>query len=147
MSTKTKRRVLFSIATAAMSAIGLLACPSPSQAAPCNQWNFVGKTRFIQSNGWTMEFDSAGPMAQGRASARSVGLVPGSMSGIVAGRIDRYAVNLQVNWDGGSLGKDEGSVDANGFAHGVTYDAAHPESHATWNSESALGCNIAGRLG
>jgi hypothetical protein len=84
-------------------------------------------------------FYSTGPRAQGHATATALDS-GGVMSGTVEGRIDGYAVNLTVSWDGGSVGKYEGSVDANGFASGVTYDAKNPSSTATWSSQRPFLC-------
>jgi hypothetical protein len=62
------------------------------------------------------------------------------MTGTVDGGIDGYAVNVQVHWNGCSLGKYEGSVDANGFASGTTYDAKNPGTTATWSLSEPLRC-------
>ena len=62
------------------------------------------------------------------------------MNGKINGGIEGYAVKLDVNWVEGALRKYEGSVDANGFASGVTYDAKNPSSTATWHSQYALRC-------
>lgn len=115
--------------------------PALAQAAPpCSQWGFGGDTRLNQSNGWTLAFNSTGPRAQGRAQAFGGRDSPGHMVGTVDGGIDGYVVNLQVRWDGGEFGKYDGSVDANGFASGITYDARNPGSSAGWSSGQPLRC-------
>jgi hypothetical protein len=137
---------LFAAATA-ISAIGFVMVPAPARAGPmlplvapaCSQWGFDGPMSFRQSNNWGLTFDSRGPRAQGPATARNRAVAQ-PMHGTISGGIDGYAVNLEVRWDSGSVGKYEGSVDANGFANGVTYDAKHTGSTATWNSNSALRC-------
>jgi len=127
------------IAAILISAGVAVGSAAPASAAPCNQWGFDGRTGFMQDNGWVMWFDSQGARAQGAANAYSADLT-GSMHGTIDGRIDGYAINLTARWDGGALGKYEGSVDANGFASGVTYDAKTPTSHATWRSDRPLRC-------
>lgn len=62
------------------------------------------------------------------------------MHGTVEGGTKGYAINLQVRWAGGELGKYDGSVDAEGFASGHTYDGRTPSSAATWNSAAPLRC-------
>lgn len=124
-------------------AISLLCAPTLAQAAPpCSQWGFAGRTNFNQSNGWTLGFDSTGPQARGRASAVATNpdgdLV--AMYGTVSGAIDGYAVNLEVRWDNGPFGKYEGSVDANGFASGTTYDVVNRGSAAGWSTQRPLQC-------
>jgi hypothetical protein len=114
----------------------------PLFAPPCSQWGFSGPTGFNQSNGWRLDFDSTGPRAQGAAHAyhydeddnRS------EMHGTISGGVEGYAVKVEVAWNSGALGKYEGSVDANGFASGTSYDAKTPSSTATWNSVSPLRC-------
>jgi hypothetical protein len=138
---------IFGAATA-FSALGLIFAPAIALAAPplplappCSQWGFAGDTRFDQSNGWAMRFTSTGAQANGPA----VGFTPKpptqpSMHGTISGGVDGYAIKLEVRWDGGALGKYEGSVDANGFAHGTSYDAKTPSSTATWTTEGPLKC-------
>jgi hypothetical protein len=124
--------------TAAVPAL-VFSNPGTSEAAPpCSQWGFDGPSFFRQSNDWTFNFDSTGPKAQGPAQADHFG--HDVMNGTISGGIDGYAVNLDVHWDTGSVGKYTGSVDANGFASGTTYDAKYPNSTATWNSNSAFRC-------
>jgi hypothetical protein len=38
------------------------------------------------------------------------------------------------------MGKYEGSVDTNGYAHGQTYDGKTPTSSAAWDSDVPLVC-------
>ncbi|MDT5215878.1 MAG: hypothetical protein QOK18_4117 [Mycobacterium sp.] len=106
-------------------------------APPCGQWAFAGGTVLSQSNGWTMAFTSDGPRAQGHADAWAG---DGQLHGTVDGAIEGYSVNVSAHWDNGSLGKYEGSVDANGFGSGVTFDARNPSSTATWSTVRALRC-------
>ena len=140
----------FTLVTVAAPALILLNAGLAS-AGPCTQWGFAGQTQFNQSNGWTLFFESTGAKAQGRASAvgsapggfRMVGVnpedIPG-MHGNIDGGVDGYVLNVTARWDGGSVGRYEGSVDANGFAHGVTYDARDPSSTAKWDSNGPLQC-------
>jgi hypothetical protein len=83
-------------------------------------------------------FNSTGARAEGRT--RGDYHEKDVMYGTIEGGIDGYRVNFDVRWDDGPRGKYEGSVDANGFASGITYDARNPASTATWHSNGAFVC-------
>jgi hypothetical protein len=50
-------------------------------------------------------------------------------------------VNVTARWYRGRMGKYEGSVDTNGYAHGQTYDGKTPTSSAAWGSDVPLVCD------
>lgn len=135
MSTRT----VITAVTTALSAF-LLVVPAPAQAAPCTQWAFNGYTVLNQSNGWQMIFNSTETRVNGTAKARAGNNLDNTMTGNVTGGIDRYAINLEVRWNSGPFGKYEGSVDANGFASGTTYDVVNRGSSAGWSAGQPLRC-------
>jgi hypothetical protein len=143
MSINIKQMMLLIASATGIGALGVFIVPAPqTQAAPCGQWGFTGQTHLQQSNNWAMFFTSTGTTAQGRAdgiSNRFGGGSPPDMHGSISGGIDGSTINLEVQWDNGPVGKYTGSVGADGFAHGTTYDAKNPGSKATWDS-SPLTC-------
>jgi hypothetical protein len=139
MSTTLIRKSPRATSASLLAATSLLALSAHALAdPPFAQWSFAdGETTLEQDNGWMLHFTSPGPNARGRADATNVN---GYMVGTVKGQITGYQVDFTVNWDGGSVGKYTGSVDANGFASGVTYDAKHPGSSSPWHSTGPLVC-------
>ncbi len=121
----------------------------------CNQWGFAGdETVFVQSGDWLVIFKTNGTQAAGEASAIHT-FDPGgplgldflphgddveSMHGSVEGGIDGYHLKVTIAWDTGPVGVYEGSIDMNGIAKGMTYDATNPASTGTWQSRGPLKC-------
>jgi hypothetical protein len=154
------RQAAFAASIAAASAIVLVAGPAPSQAdpplpygplkplaPPCTQWDFDDNTSLKQKNGWGVFIKSGILKAHGAPQWRvqalkedfdSWRITPGQ--GTLSGRIDGSSVNLFVQWDSGPAGPYVGSVDANGFAHGDTYDVNNPGSSSRWDSDKPLRC-------
>ena len=118
----------------------LLTWAAPAQAAPCSQWGFPGgRFLFTQSNGYTVELSSpSGQDAQSRALAWNNS--GDELYGRSGGNINGYHINFDVQWTNGHIGKYQGGMDPNGFAHGSTVDLKDPNSTASWDSVAALRC-------
>jgi hypothetical protein len=142
------RSLLFA-ALASMSAAGFLMVAPPAQADPsCLQFSFLGDFSLKQANGYTVSFNSNGPVASGDAVA--VGKSGDRMQGPVSGGIQGSKVDFTVRWNVASFDGDNaayighyvGDVDAAGYVHGTTSNDTQPRasSPSRWNSTSQLGC-------
>lgn len=142
-------RVL-AVATA-ICAVGFLTVPTPVHAgpmlplAPACQYGFIGdlgEFKFAQSNGAHVTLLTDGPYdAVGVARAtRTGGSGDEEMAGIVKGGLSGNQLDFVITWNNGPIGKYNGTVDDAGFVHGTTFDVVDPESRATWDSTTRLGC-------
>jgi hypothetical protein len=132
---------MLAASAATMAAIGLLTAPAPAQAdPPCTQYGFNGRFSLKQSNDWDVNFNSDGATAYGNAWAKAK--TGEGNSGGVTGGVEGRNLNFTIRWDGGPYtGKYRGTVDDNGFAHGVTEDWLNPElPSARWDSTVPLKC-------
>ncbi|RDH76800.1 hypothetical protein DVS77_18275 [Mycolicibacterium moriokaense] len=135
-----------------MSAAALLAAPLPAQAAPlaplplapaCDQYGFAGVAVLGQSNGYHVSLTGVnGKSASGgQAISTSDDGRTKTFGSISDGAITGRTVNLTIVWSESSKGIYNGTIGDDGKVHGgSTYDAMHPESRASWDSETAFDC-------
>lgn len=125
-------------AVTALTAAGLVTVPAPAQAA-C-KYEFPGSFTLNQSNGFRVEISAiTGQNASGKAVSfnnRQQVTDAGDVTGFVNGN----DVTLTVGWNGGAVGRYNGTVRGNGTVAGQTQDLANPSSTASWESVTALTC-------
>jgi hypothetical protein len=132
-------------AATAICAVGFLTVPTPAQGVPmlplapaCSEYEFNGDFSLYQTNGWSVNFTSTGPIATGRA--RAVKPVEGVMNGVISGSITGRHLDFTIRWDNGPRGRYTGDVDEKGIAHGFTVDEVNTWSTANWDAIVPLGC-------
>jgi hypothetical protein len=141
------RSQLFAAATA-ISALGVLAIPTPARAGPmfplapaCTQYGFDGKFSLRQDNGFRVSFTSTGPAATGEVTAR--GDNGWRQLGYVKGGIKGRNVDFTAHWDSNSgtgPGHYIGVVGDDGLVRGGTTLDQSNVNVANWSSTSPLGC-------
>jgi hypothetical protein len=151
MSRNFGRSRLITAMVPAMCAAGLAVSTPVHAEPPCTQWRFDGYTELIQDNGWKLTFDSNDSSVKGRL-ARAI---PSSNAGFMEGNMDGgiYGDRAHMTFDSWSEpgipsgGAYDGVVDADGFAHGTTYDRITTDpaftgdpSSASWRSAEPLKC-------
>ena len=141
-------------AATAISAVGFLTVSTPAQAAPmfplpldppCSQFGFPGNFSLKQSSGYTVRFNSTGPVASGPAHA--TGGDRGGFDGNVTGGIQGDKLDFEISWgiiytnqSTPSKGHYTGFVGNDGFGHGDTFDESGGSS-AHWDSTVPLVCS------
>jgi hypothetical protein len=128
------RRIITSIVATGALAVAAPAAssallPSAAHAAGCSQWQLPANEWIYQRNGWQVEIDQRSGRWEARAYPRT---------GYVRGNVDYLtvtgdAVSFRITWDNGSAGVYTGTVDANGYASGVTVDRWHPQNRTYWS--------------
>ena len=118
--TTVKRSALFAAAATAISAVGVVTCPSPAQALPCVQFGFPGDVNLRQADGWNVTFSSTGSLASGPAQASHDS--GAKLSGTVAGGIEGRKINVVTTWNNGSRGLYTGEVGDDSHMSGTTTD-------------------------
>lgn len=141
-------------AATAVSAVGLfLTVPPPAQGRPmlplappaCSQWGFPGLFALTQTiHGQTVSFTATGPHANGAMAEANSGEYHGPVTGGITGN----QIDFTIPWRGRgapddaplmSKGRYQGTVAADGFAHGETHDEL-ANDHSHWDSTVALVC-------
>ena len=132
--TRPNKSRLLAVA-AAMSTAGFLLALPPAQAEPsCLQFSFLGDFILKQRNGYTVSFNSNGPVASGEAVA--VGKSGDRMQGPVSGGIQGSKVDFTIRWNVASFEGDNaayighyvGDVDYAGYVHGTTSNDTQPRA-------------------
>jgi hypothetical protein len=119
--------------------------PAGAQAEECAQWAINEIEQIIQSNGWTVQFNTKQAETDFHGMAFSF---PGERdpedktgdNGLVDGSVKGDDFEAKVTWANGSIGVYKGRVTKGGWLSGITHDEAHPESRASWESRHTLDC-------
>jgi hypothetical protein len=146
------RRASLSYAGRLLIAAPLLLIPSQAQAA-CGQWDMASKFSVSQSNDVRVDVDLTPAEAgfAGRAKyVRYDDYLDASVwvYGDVDGTLEGSDVKFTIRWGhgtgvGNSMGVYSGTVGPQGRMTGMSYDAVHPETTASWWGSEVLKCHSA----
>ena len=93
----------------------------------------AGEWQAIQTNGFTTTFTLNPSKPDGSFIGR--GSHSGdSVTGLGFGSLHNDQFVFQIQWGNGTEGFYGGTFDSNGRIIGVTFDVAHPDSRAGWES-------------
>jgi hypothetical protein len=142
---------------AAISAVALpvfFLCPAQTRAS-CSRWDMPARTEIRQSNdtSFTVETSPVQDGFVGKAyldsmneSSGHIGRIYGDLEGTVTGSNVRFTIHWGrdfIKGIGAARGVYTGTVGPQGRLEGDSYDAAHPQSRASWWAREVLRCHAA----
>src|SRR4051812_28685759 len=104
------------------------------------RFDVTGPRNMNQSNGFTVGVNIFHVRPDGvfvGTASHSNGAVQGAGFGGV-GVVSPNEFTFHITWSNGTRGFYSGAFDGSGVIKGVTFDEAHPESTATWQSSKAF---------
>lgn len=129
------RKLLVAVA-ATVASLGALTAAAPSRAeaaGSCKVYKLPSKTLIKQTNG-------AAFVLQFANGYWSVADSPGAEVSLPARLTTPRVFKFIITWPNGSGGIYSGSVDADGFVGGTTYDRWKPSSRADWSMRKIAQC-------
>lgn len=120
-----------------------LHAPSAASAA-CQQWDMNGRNEIRQSNGFKVTVDlKPGPISAGRSFSGTAKyrIKNGVMQGNVFGTIHGRSIGFSIDWENGSSGTYDGTINDVGLMSGTSWLASDKRTPvASWNAKRPAEC-------
>lgn len=135
----TVKNAVWAASASAITALGLLVCPSVAQAEPdCTQFGYNGGIVIHEDSGWKIVVPFNGQAAGGTATA----VAPDGQSkqGSASGSISGRSFNVTVGYNNGQFQGYVGQIGNDGIGRGATQNNISGESGIGWSTEFPFNC-------